>query len=30
MKTRILVKDGVYRLAKAYFMDAKIDAQELF
>ena len=30
MKTRILVKEGEYRLAKAYCMDAKIDAQELF
>ena len=26
MKTRILVKEGEYRLAKAYCMDAKIDA----
>ena len=30
MKTRILVKEGEYRLAKAFCMDAKIDAQELF
>ena len=30
MKTRILVKEGEYRLAKAYCMDAKIDAQELY
>ena len=27
-KTRILVKEGEYRAAKAYCMDAKIDAQE--
>lgn len=26
----ILVKEGEYRLAKAYCMDAKIDAQELY
>ena len=30
MKTRILVKDGEYRLSKAGVMDAKIDAEELF
>ncbi len=30
MKTRILVKEGEYRLAKAYCMDARIDAQELY
>ena len=30
MKTRILIKEGEYRLAKAYCMDAKIDAQELY
>lgn len=30
MKTRILIKEGEYRLAKAYCMDAKIDAEELF
>ena len=30
MKTRILVKEGEYKLAKAFCMDAKIDAQELF
>lgn len=30
MKTRILVKEGEYRLAKAFCMDAKIDAEELF
>lgn len=30
MKTRLLVKEGEYRLAKAFCMDAKIDAEELF
>ncbi|MDO4869074.1 MAG: peptide chain release factor N(5)-glutamine methyltransferase [Bacillota bacterium] len=30
MKTRILVKDGEYRLSSAGCMDAKIDAEELF
>lgn len=30
MKTRILVKEGEYRLSKAFCMDAKIDAEELF
>ncbi|MDO4176555.1 MAG: peptide chain release factor N(5)-glutamine methyltransferase [Bacillota bacterium] len=30
MKTRILVKEGAYKLAKAGVMDAKIDAEELF
>jgi release factor glutamine methyltransferase len=30
MKTRILVKEGEYRLAKAYCMDPKIDAEELY
>lgn len=30
MKTRILVKEGEYKLAKAFCMDAKIDAEELF
>lgn len=30
MKTRILVKDGEYRLTKAGVPDAKIDAEELF
>lgn len=30
MKTRILVKEGEYRLTKAFCMDAKIDAEELF
>ena len=30
MKTRILVKEGEYRLAKAFCMDPKIDAQELY
>lgn len=30
MKTRILIKEGEYRLAKAGCMDAKIDAQELY
>ena len=30
MKTRILVKEGEYRLAKAFCMDAKIDAEELY
>lgn len=30
MKTRILVKEGEYRLAKAGVMDAKIDSEELF
>lgn len=30
MKTRLLVKEGEYRLAKAFCMDAAIDAQELY
>ena len=30
MKTRVLVKEGEYRLAKAGVMDAKIDAEELY
>ena len=30
MKTRFLVKEGEYRLAKAFCMDAKIDAEELY
>lgn len=30
MKTRILVKEGEYQLSKAFCMDAKIDAEELF
>ena len=30
MKTRILIKEGEYRLAKAGCMDAKIDAEELY
>ena len=30
MKTRILVKEGEYRLSSAGCMDAKIDAEELF
>lgn len=30
MKTRLLVKEGEYKLAKAFCMDAKIDAEELF
>ena len=30
MKTRILIKEGEYRLVKAGCMDAKIDAQELY
>lgn len=30
MKTRILVKDGEYKLSAAGCMDAKIDAEELF
>ncbi len=30
MKTRILVKEGEYRLSRAFCMDAKIDAEELF
>lgn len=30
MKTRILVKEGEYKLAKAFCMDAKIDAEELY
>lgn len=30
MKTRILVKEGEYRLAKAGVMDAKIDSEELY
>jgi len=30
MKTRILVKEGEYRLSKAFCMDPKIDAQELY
>lgn len=30
MKTRILVKEGEYRLSKAFCMDAKIDAEELY
>lgn len=30
MKTRILVKEGEYRLSKAGVMDAKIDAEELY
>jgi len=30
MKTRILIKEGEYRLAKAFCMDPKIDAEELY
>ncbi|MBQ0078581.1 MAG: peptide chain release factor N(5)-glutamine methyltransferase [Eubacterium sp.] len=30
MKTRILIKEGEYKLAKAFVMDPKIDAEELF
>lgn len=30
MKTRILVKEGEYRLARAHCMDPKIDAEELY
>lgn len=30
MKTRILVKEGEYQLSKAFCMDAKIDAEELY
>lgn len=30
MKTRVLIKEGEYRLTKAGVMDAKIDAEELF
>lgn len=30
MKTRILVKEGEYRLSKAFCMDPKIDAEELY
>lgn len=30
MKTRILIKEGEYRLSKAGVMDAKIDSEELF
>lgn len=30
MKTRLLVKEGEFRLAKAFCMDAKIDAEELY
>lgn len=30
MKTRILIKEGEYRLAKAGVMDAKLDAEELY
>lgn len=30
MKTRLLVKEGEYKLAKAFCMDAKIDAEALF
>ncbi|MBQ8152017.1 MAG: peptide chain release factor N(5)-glutamine methyltransferase [Firmicutes bacterium] len=30
MKTRILIKEGEYRLAKAYVMDPKVDAEELY
>ncbi|MCF0120443.1 MAG: peptide chain release factor N(5)-glutamine methyltransferase [Oscillospiraceae bacterium] len=30
MKTRILLKEGEYRLAKAFVMDPKIDAEELY
>ena len=30
MKTRILVKEGEYQLSKAFCMDPKIDAEELF
>lgn len=30
MKTRILVKEGEYQLSKAFCMDPKIDAQELY
>lgn len=30
MKTRIMVKEGEYRLSKAGVMDARIDAQELY
>lgn len=30
MKTRVLVKEGEYRLSKAFCMDPKIDAEELY
>ena len=30
MKTRILVKEGEYQLSKAFCMDPKLDAQELY
>lgn len=30
MKTRILVKEGEYQLSKAFCMDSKIDAEELY
>ena len=30
MKTRILVKEGEYRLSKAFCMDPRIDAEELY
>lgn len=30
MKTKMLIKEGEYRLAKAYCMDARIDAQQLY
>lgn len=30
MKTRILIKEGEYRLAKAFIMDPKVDAEELY
>ena len=29
MKTRILVKEGEYKLAKAFCMDAKVDAEQM-
>ena len=30
MKTRVLIKEGEYRLTKAGVMDAAIDAEELY
>ncbi|MDO4517841.1 MAG: peptide chain release factor N(5)-glutamine methyltransferase [Bacillota bacterium] len=30
MKTRVLIKEGEYRLAKSGVMDAKVDSEELF
>ena len=30
MKTRVLIKEGEYRLSKAGVMDAAVDAEELY